>query len=80
MGPLGTVDLIGLETSVDSLDILYKSYQNFKFRCCHLLKKWLMLDCWVENQEKDSTKYNREDQKILNFNYAENYKNFLLGL
>lgn len=39
MGPLETADLIGLDTVVNSLDILYTSYQDSKFRCCPLLKK-----------------------------------------
>lgn len=39
MGPLETADLIGLDTVVDSLEILYKSYQDSKFRCCPLLRK-----------------------------------------
>lgn len=39
MGPLETADLIGLDTVVQSLDILYESYQDPKFRCCPLLKK-----------------------------------------
>lgn len=39
MGPLETADLIGLDTVVNSLDILYKSYQDSKFRCCPLLRK-----------------------------------------
>lgn len=39
MGPLKTADLIGLDTVVNSLQILYESYQDTKFRCCPLLKK-----------------------------------------
>ncbi|MEQ7049711.1 3-hydroxyacyl-CoA dehydrogenase family protein [Paenibacillaceae sp. P-4] len=39
MGPLETADLIGLDTVVQSLDILYESYQDSKFRCCPLLRK-----------------------------------------
>ncbi len=39
MGPLETADLIGLDTVVNSLNILYESYQDPKFRCCPLLKK-----------------------------------------
>lgn len=39
MGPLETADLIGLDTVVDSLEVLYESYQDPKFRCCPLLKK-----------------------------------------
>lgn len=39
MGPLETADLIGLDTVVDSLNVLYQSYQDPKFRCCPLLRK-----------------------------------------
>ncbi|MGB3463917.1 MAG: 3-hydroxyacyl-CoA dehydrogenase family protein, partial [Cyclobacteriaceae bacterium] len=39
MGPLETADLIGLDTVVDSLEVLYQQYQDSKFRCCPLLKK-----------------------------------------
>jgi len=39
MGPLETADLIGLDTVVNSLHVLYESYQDSKFKCCPLLKK-----------------------------------------
>ncbi|MCK4765140.1 MAG: 3-hydroxyacyl-CoA dehydrogenase family protein [Candidatus Aminicenantes bacterium] len=39
MGPLATADLIGLDTVMQSLDVLYESYQDPKFRCCPLLRK-----------------------------------------
>lgn len=39
MGPLATADLIGLDTVVDSLQVLYDDMQDPKFRCCPLLKK-----------------------------------------
>lgn len=39
MGPLETADLIGLDTVVHSLDVLFTSYQDSKFRCCPLLRK-----------------------------------------
>jgi 3-hydroxybutyryl-CoA dehydrogenase len=39
MGPLETADLIGLDTVVKSLDVLYHEYQDTKFRCCTLLRK-----------------------------------------
>lgn len=39
MGPLATADLIGLDTVMKSLEVLYESYQDPKFRCCPLLKK-----------------------------------------
>ena len=39
MGPLETADLIGLDTVMHSLDVLFESYQDPKFRCCPLLRK-----------------------------------------
>jgi 3-hydroxybutyryl-CoA dehydrogenase len=39
MGPLETADLIGLDTVMKSLEVLFESYQDSKFRCCPLLKK-----------------------------------------
>jgi len=39
MGPLATADLIGLDTVVNSLEVLCNSYQDPKFRCCPLLVK-----------------------------------------
>lgn len=39
MGPLHTVDLIGLDTVVASLKILYDSYQDSKYRCSPLLQR-----------------------------------------
>lgn len=39
MGPLETADLIGLDTVMDSLQVLYDEFQDPKFRCCPLLKK-----------------------------------------
>jgi 3-hydroxybutyryl-CoA dehydrogenase len=39
MGPLETADLIGLDTVVNSLKILYESFQDPKFRCCPSLQK-----------------------------------------
>jgi 3-hydroxybutyryl-CoA dehydrogenase len=39
MGPLETADLIGLDTILYSLDVLYESFNDGKFRPCPLLKK-----------------------------------------
>jgi 3-hydroxybutyryl-CoA dehydrogenase len=39
MGPLETADLIGLDTVMRSLDVLYQSFQDPKYRCCPLLRK-----------------------------------------
>lgn len=39
MGPLETADLIGLDTVMKSLDVLYDSYHDPKYRVCALLRK-----------------------------------------
>ncbi|MBY0596365.1 3-hydroxyacyl-CoA dehydrogenase family protein [Bacillus bingmayongensis] len=39
MGPLATADLIGLDTILNSLLVLYESYKDPKFRPCPLLVK-----------------------------------------
>jgi 3-hydroxybutyryl-CoA dehydrogenase len=39
MGPLETGDLIGLDTILYSLEVLYESYNDDKYRACPLLRK-----------------------------------------
>jgi 3-hydroxybutyryl-CoA dehydrogenase len=39
MGPLETADLIGLDTILLSIEVLYESFNDSKFRPCPLLKK-----------------------------------------
>ena len=39
MGPLETADLIGLDTILLSLEVLYESFSDSKYRPCPLLKK-----------------------------------------
>ncbi len=39
MGPLETADLIGLDTVMDSLEVLYKDYEDSKFRVCPLIRR-----------------------------------------
>ncbi|MCP5097301.1 MAG: 3-hydroxybutyryl-CoA dehydrogenase [Chloroflexi bacterium] len=39
MGPLETGDLIGLDTILYSIEVLYESYNDSKYRPCPLLKK-----------------------------------------
>lgn len=39
MGPLETADLIGVDTVLDSLHILYDQYEDPKYRACPLLKR-----------------------------------------
>jgi 3-hydroxybutyryl-CoA dehydrogenase len=46
MGPLATGDLIGLDTILYSLDVLYESYNDDKFRPCPLLKKMVYAGLW----------------------------------
>lgn len=46
MGPLETADLIGLDTILYSLDVLYESFNDPKFRPCPLLKKMVDAGLW----------------------------------
>jgi 3-hydroxybutyryl-CoA dehydrogenase len=39
MGPLQTADLIGLDTILNSLEVLWEQFQDSKYRPCPLLKK-----------------------------------------
>lgn len=39
MGPLETADLIGIDTVLDSLHVLYREYEDPKYRACPLLKR-----------------------------------------
>lgn len=39
MGPLETADLIGLDTILYSIEVLYESFNDSKYRACGLLKK-----------------------------------------
>jgi len=41
MGPLATADLIGLDTVLLTLDILYQSYGDSKYRACPLLRQMI---------------------------------------
>jgi 3-hydroxybutyryl-CoA dehydrogenase len=56
MGPLETADLIGLDTVVNSLEILYNNYQDSKFRCCPLLRK--MVDAGLLGKKSGEGFYN----------------------
>jgi 3-hydroxybutyryl-CoA dehydrogenase len=49
MGPLETGDLIGLDTILFSLDVLYESYNDPKFRPSPLLKK--MVDAGLHGRK-----------------------------
>jgi 3-hydroxybutyryl-CoA dehydrogenase len=56
MGPLETADLIGLDTVVNSLDVLYNNFKDPKFRCCPLLKK--MVDAGLLGKKSGEGFYN----------------------
>jgi 3-hydroxybutyryl-CoA dehydrogenase len=49
MGPLATGDLIGLDTILYSIEVLYESYADSKYRPCPLLKK--MVDAGLHGRK-----------------------------
>ncbi|HEV2855679.1 MAG TPA: 3-hydroxyacyl-CoA dehydrogenase family protein [Thermoanaerobaculia bacterium] len=49
MGPLETADLIGLDTILYSIEVLYESYSDSKYRPCPLLKK--MVDAGLHGRK-----------------------------
>ncbi|OOG41641.1 3-hydroxyacyl-CoA dehydrogenase NAD-binding domain-containing protein [Rhodanobacter sp. C05] len=49
MGPLATADLIGLDTILYSIDVLYESFNDSKYRPCPLLKQ--MVDAGLHGQK-----------------------------
>jgi 3-hydroxybutyryl-CoA dehydrogenase len=59
MGPLETGDLIGLDTILFSLDVLYESYNDDKYRPCPLLKK--MVHAGLHGRKSGRGFYNYED-------------------
>jgi 3-hydroxybutyryl-CoA dehydrogenase len=49
MGPLETADLIGLDTILFSVEVLYESFNDSKYRPCPLLKK--MVDAGLHGRK-----------------------------
>jgi 3-hydroxybutyryl-CoA dehydrogenase len=49
MGPLATADLIGLDTILFSIEVLYESFNDSKYRPCPLLKK--MVDAGLHGRK-----------------------------
>jgi len=49
MGPLATADLIGLDTILYSIEVLYESFNDGKYRPCPLLKK--MVDAGLHGRK-----------------------------
>lgn len=56
MGPLETADLIGLDTILYSVEVLYESYNDSKYRPCPLLKK--MVDAGLYGRKNGRGFYN----------------------
>ena len=55
MGPLETADLIGLDTILYSIEVLYESFNDDKYRPCPLLKK--MVDAGLHGCKNDQGFY-----------------------
>ncbi|MCU0491962.1 MAG: 3-hydroxyacyl-CoA dehydrogenase family protein [Chloroflexaceae bacterium] len=58
MGPLETADLIGLDTILYSIEVLYESYNDSKYRPCPLLKK--MVDAGLHGRKNGRGFYTYE--------------------
>lgn len=56
MGPLETADMIGLDTILYSIEVLYKSFNDSKYRPCPLLKK--MVDAGLLGRKSGQGFYN----------------------
>ena len=56
MGPLETADLIGLDTILYSLDVLYENFNDSKYRPCPLLK--MMVDAGLYGRKNGQGFYN----------------------
>ena len=62
MGPLETGDLIGLDTILYSLEVLYESYNDDKFRPCPLLKK--MVYAGLHGRKSGRGFYNYDESSV----------------
>jgi 3-hydroxybutyryl-CoA dehydrogenase len=58
MGPLETADLIGLDTILYSLEVLYESYNDSKFRPAPLLRK--MVDAGLHGRKNGQGFYTHQ--------------------
>lgn len=60
MGPLETADLIGLDTILFSIEVLYESFNDSKYRPCSMLKQ--MVDAGLYGRKSGQGFYNYSDQ------------------
>jgi 3-hydroxybutyryl-CoA dehydrogenase len=58
MGPLETADLIGLDTILHSIEVLYDEFKDSKFRPCPLLRQ--MVDAGLRGRKSGRGFYNYE--------------------
>ncbi|MEH2082684.1 MAG: 3-hydroxyacyl-CoA dehydrogenase NAD-binding domain-containing protein [Nostoc sp.] len=61
MGPLETADLIGLDTILFSIEVLYESFNDSKYRPCPLLKK--MVDAGLHGRKSGKGFYTYSNPK-----------------
>jgi 3-hydroxybutyryl-CoA dehydrogenase len=59
MGPLETADLIGLDTILYSIEVLYESFNDDKYRPCPLLKK--MVDAGLHGRKNGRGFYSYQE-------------------
>jgi 3-hydroxybutyryl-CoA dehydrogenase len=59
MGPLETADLIGLDTILFSIEVLYEEFRDSKFRPCPLLRQ--MVDAGLHGRKSGRGFYNYAD-------------------
>lgn len=55
MGPLQTADLIGLDTILASIEVLYESFNDSKYRPCPRLKQ--MVDAGLHGRKSGAGFY-----------------------
>jgi 3-hydroxybutyryl-CoA dehydrogenase len=64
MGPLETADLIGLDTILLSLEVLYESFNDSKYRPCPLLKKMVDAGLYGQKNGQGFYKYQDADEEL----------------
>jgi 3-hydroxybutyryl-CoA dehydrogenase len=62
MGPLETADLIGLDTILYSVEVLYESFNDSKYRPCPLLKQ--MVDAGLHGRKSGRGFYNYQEALV----------------
>jgi 3-hydroxybutyryl-CoA dehydrogenase len=60
MGPLETADLIGLDTILRSIDVLYENFKDSKYRACPLLRKMVNAGFYGRKSGKGFYNYKTE--------------------